>query len=490
MDGFNLSQYCPELFEDETLYSWISRWAYDSPYPSIGGFLKVLLGTRHKQLDSMFPSYVSTLANISSISEEELINQHSVIPYFRSFCGNSLFQAILTDIYAGNTKTVHSKMSITAGRINDTKMLNYCHLCVENDIEKYGIAYWHVQHQLPGVSACVQHGQKLKEINKGRRRAIKPPQETSEDNFKQASSVELKLAKFSYELLFKDISKFDGEKLSSIYRHKLHELGMTSPCLTIHQAEVRKALEDYWMSLPHVDAIDHIFELGGGHTYPSCLFYHAKAHHHPLKHLLMIGMLFESFDELVVFSKNIQPTDLTTEEDLVSLEYEPEKVKIALLELINGNSLRHASSVSGLSVIKVKQIAIVNGIYVNRREQQIFSKDRQVIFKKLSLGYSTEHIAEEMNCSVGSVEQILSQHPELLPQRKKIRFIQRRQFHRAKLISTLKSNNTKTRSALQKKVRASYTWLFKHDNEWLYKNLPKRQKSQYWPKKPKGSDID
>lgn len=490
MDWLRMSQYCPKLFEDETLYSWVSRWVYDSPYPSIGGLLKNLLGTRNKQLDSTFPSYVTALANASGIDAEQLINQHTIVPYFSHFCDEALFQTVLTDIYAGNTQTTYSRMSITAGRTNDSKTLNYCPQCLVNDIEKFGIAYWHVKHQLPGVSACVEHGVQLKDVKKRRRATIKAPQTPSIENFEWASPEGLKLARLSLELLNGNLPHIYGEELAFIYRHKLLTRGMASKCLNIHQAELRQALENHWQLLRYDNSIAHILELGDGHTYPACLFYQSKANHHPLKHLLMIGMLFESFDEFISFSKNIPGERTGLDLSSVVLEYEPEKVKVALRELTIGTSLRHASQLSGLSVIKVKQIAVVNGIYVHRREQRLFSKERQVILNNLKRGFSTQQIAEEMDCSVASVEQILSQHPELVSIRKKKRFSHMRRYHRAKLVLAIKSKLAKTRGALQKTVRASYTWLFKHDKEWLYSKLPNRQKHKYWPRKSKGKTND
>jgi hypothetical protein len=306
MDAQDLLNHCPELFDDETLYSWVSRWVYDSPYHSIAACIEILIGSKNKKLDSMFPSFISRLADISNIKSEELINKHTIIPYFQSFCEKGLFQTVLNDIYEGDTKSVCPKLSTISGHVYDNKTHNYCPKCVESDVEKYGIAYWHVQHQLPGVSACIRHEQQLKEINRCRRTLIKPPQVVSNESFKPVGSKALKLAKFSSELLTKDISHLDGKELSSIYRYKLLEIGIGSLSQIPKQKEAHQVFKKYWKSILHVDEINLIFTLGKTNPYPACLFIHAKSHHCPLKHLLMIGMLFESLDEFVVFGEKIK----------------------------------------------------------------------------------------------------------------------------------------------------------------------------------------
>ncbi|PKH04766.1 TnsD family Tn7-like transposition protein [Moritella sp. Urea-trap-13] len=490
MNKINLAQYCPKLFIDETLHSWLIRWAYESPYPSVGELLKHLLGTRNKQLDSIFPSYIENLVYQSSMSEDQLITAHTVVPYFSHFCGEKLYQEILQDMHRGDTQAIYSKMSLTASRINTTSYLNYCPRCVEEDVEQYGIAYWHVSHQIPGVLSCVKHKLQLKGLHKLRRGMIKPPQYVVKYDFIDASSEALKLARLSLKILSRKKPLFEGYRMSLIYRTRLREMGMASTSFNVHQTELRAALEEYWQPILTDETIAIIFDLGDKRTYPACMFYHSAAHHHPLKHILMIGMLFHSIEELLEFNYDLVNTYIAIANPALKESYKPQEVKLALKELKAGCSLRHSSKISGLSVAKVKQIAISNGIEIKRREQSIFEKDRNLIIEKLSEGFSTTAISEFMHLSIPAVEQILSQHPEIVVRRKELRFLHSRSLHRANLIQALKRNSTGTRHDLQKEARNSYTWLFRYDQKWLYGKLPERQDYKYWPRKTKGTHDD
>ena len=40
---------------------------------------------------------------------------------------------------------------------HQTKFLRFCPLCLEEDRNQYGEAYWHLHHQIPGVLVCLKH---------------------------------------------------------------------------------------------------------------------------------------------------------------------------------------------------------------------------------------------------------------------------------------------------------------------------------------------
>ena len=41
---------------------------------------------------------------------------------------------------------------------HQTKFIRFCPLCLEEDRNQYGEAYWHRHHQIPGVLVCLKHG--------------------------------------------------------------------------------------------------------------------------------------------------------------------------------------------------------------------------------------------------------------------------------------------------------------------------------------------
>jgi transposase len=203
------------------------------------------------------------------------------------------------------------------------------------------------------------------------------------------------------------------------------------------------------------------------------MFYHA-ANHHPLKHLLMIGFLFNDFKHFLLTYKNaknlenlnISPANANTSKEIS----DGKKHMVELLR--QGHSLRQTAKMTGKSIGHIKKIALSHQIFVKIRPKKIYKGEIRTIWRKLYIGHSTQKIAKQFSISVGAVEQILSAHPYLAQLRTKIRFFNMRKMHREQLESFLINNPTATRNQIRLNVNASYLWLFKNDHCWLYENLP------------------
>jgi hypothetical protein len=202
--------------------------------------------------------------------------------------------------------------------------------------------------------------------------------------------------------------------------------------------------------------------------YPQCLFYSPNSNHHPLKHLLMIGFLYgewNSFVDDTSFDHSIDEKQVPAPRANVSDNEMSDCC--ALYDLDNQSSLRAVSRQYSVSVTRARSIALQNGIKIKRRTQFICEDVRRNIWRQLHVGLPTKDIAERSSVSICAVEQILTAHPELLGLRKKIRFFNARTYHRQKLAYIIEKYPRLSRSALRKKVSASYMWLFKSDKPWL-----------------------
>ncbi len=477
---WSVSDFCPEILPDETVYSLLERWLEAIPVSSINEKVRLLLGSSNKQLDATLPSFLTAVAELSGENLSNLMQSHSIIPYFRNFCDKATYQTLLDDISHGDTHTSYSRMSLIAGRVVSAPELRFCPVCIEEDIKQYGISYWHVMHQLPGVTACLKHGVVLHSYQRQRRVLVKPPQSSVGYKAQPATEVALKLAEMSLEFLKAPVCVEDSGTMAQLYTRRLNELGLASGEHYVHQSELRVALESYWKEVLHEPCIAQIFALGKQNAFPSTLFYAREAHFHPLKHLLLIAFLFENTKAFNEYS-NSEP-DPYIKGTNIPKPFKPTEVEMALNALRQGCSLRAASRQSGLSVGKVKQLAISNHINIDRRESQLFALHREKIIGALEAGRKTADIAQMMDCSIGAVEKILGEHPEIKDAREKNMFNRKRTFARARLVMTMKvlGKEALTRNDIKREASASYTWLYKHDKEWLYETLPERQPSRYW----------
>ncbi|KJG05904.1 hypothetical protein UB33_11090 [Photobacterium angustum] len=470
--------FSPELFDDESLYSWLARWGLRSGMPSNRVALKHLIGDGYRQLTSLLPSYAEPLSRLSHQPVVELIGKHTAIGYFRLFTDISVFEQVVADMVSGDTHSVYARLSIVANRVVEPTDIRFCPICAARDYKYHGVTIWHMEHQLPGVVACAHHRVLLCSMVRTRSRLLLPPQTDKTTHLSIAPLAAVRLAQLSTELLYSNMKALDSGKVAYCYRVRLAEKGYASIGLKVRQDAWRKELENYWLPVLKEPSIKSVFDLGNGLQFPSCMVRGIAAQHHPLKHLLMIGALFNSVSEFANYYQTADAIHKKLNElhkrkpnkskDLAELDYQQQ----VLFQLHNGKSLRQVTQTLGGSVTTVKRIALRHGIEINRRAQKLFEAQRCAIRQLLVIGKSTQDIAKAIGCSVGAVEQELGAYPELKELRRKIRFYRKRGEHRTNLLQTIEDLEVPTRKQVQTVARASYTWLFKHDKEWLYEHLP------------------
>ena len=150
----------PTPYPDELLYSLIARYHVRSGNKSFRQTHEELLETVELQPDKIvLPNnlnfLVSQLPQGSQLTVESLIKRNTLYPFFRSF---------LTPIEIYSFKDLLRTKSSTsisqAAKISDkerNRVLKFCPKCCADDLRKYGEAYWHRQHQIPGMLVCLKH---------------------------------------------------------------------------------------------------------------------------------------------------------------------------------------------------------------------------------------------------------------------------------------------------------------------------------------------
>lgn len=153
--------YFPELYEDELVYSWFARY-FAHMYPSYTNALEDLLENRNIRTDVEFINRLSedTKAVISKrISMERLILDYTMFPYYR-FSGNERLTHALKSMSEG--EDVHKLLPISKGSVAHVHYLKYCPLCVLEERNAYGEAYWTRDAVMRNINICVKHKCRLK----------------------------------------------------------------------------------------------------------------------------------------------------------------------------------------------------------------------------------------------------------------------------------------------------------------------------------------
>lgn len=74
--------------------------------------------------------------------------------YFNPGCEKSLFSSLLSNNSSGAARAAQ----LVCFRESNRLSIKFCPECASSDISVFGVSYWHLIHQIPGLETCPFHG--------------------------------------------------------------------------------------------------------------------------------------------------------------------------------------------------------------------------------------------------------------------------------------------------------------------------------------------
>ena len=151
----------PTPYPDELLYSIIARYHIRSGNISPKITLQELFGSTtiiatpdlpsslnylSKQIQHLFPSSVT-----------DLIDRYTLYPFYRPFLPPQRDRLIQKSMKANIGQNIHTRAGIMASAIATPRYFCFCPQCNTEDLDRYGEIYWHRLHQITGVIICPEH---------------------------------------------------------------------------------------------------------------------------------------------------------------------------------------------------------------------------------------------------------------------------------------------------------------------------------------------
>lgn len=151
--------YLPEIYPDELVYSWLARYYVKTGYIRHSFISEELFECKTTKpsiefINQYAPNVYQDI--IKKISMEELIEKHTMFPYYGRFLPLKKRIKAFKSLKRMNTN-INNLLPIPKKKDNTKRYLKYCPICVENDRKKYGETYWHRIHQLRGIAICSKH---------------------------------------------------------------------------------------------------------------------------------------------------------------------------------------------------------------------------------------------------------------------------------------------------------------------------------------------
>ena len=156
----------PTPYPGETLYSIFCRYWQKSGRPSFR-VLSEELFSRRIALNTYMPQgigiFTQKLPLETGLTPDFFIKNMTAFPYFAPFLSSTKTAAYLEYLNRPHPSEKSDFFALGIGKLRQPKNLHlrFCDGCREDDINRFGEAYWHRAHQMAGVLMCHKHKRPL-----------------------------------------------------------------------------------------------------------------------------------------------------------------------------------------------------------------------------------------------------------------------------------------------------------------------------------------
>lgn len=477
----------PVLHPDQTLYSWCAHaHAVNAGICAIATSMQ-LFGKPYAALSHDFPSCLDVLVarnDCASLDADNLALRHSLLGYFLPLQSAGASREFLSAVRGRGLPSIKMRLGITASRVGGHHPLKGCASCVDQDLAEFGYPYWHLAHQFPSAMACTRHARTLfiawDPVTPVHRRDWLMPLgglewqkiEIPVHGDRQLSQL-LRLSEFSIQLANSQPGSFDPRLLSKCYQRALrcHGFATANGSLRLRSLidETRhryRGIED----IPGFEALRAVTP-----DWPGLLGTVARKSPrsaHPLKHLLLVALLFETWNDF------IEAYGRATNDDVVDGAIpEEERHTFFIDEFKNlvigrGLSISAAAVQLKISTVTATQMARREGIPFRSKPKRIKGKLLQRILGLLRRGTATRAVCEATGVSVPAINRLLAADWDLKQCWSTSAMLKRRDDTRLAFQAAVNKCHDPSVKAIRRIPGNGYMWLYRHDREWLSAKIP------------------
>lgn len=143
----------PKVLPDESLFSRICRYLAMCELP-LEQVLVKLVGDGRTSIHPYLTSNLHIMDQFTEESAEVLLSNQTLRPLFSYYLPQ--YRTVIEDVSA-NSNDILRASQLSTFRDKERLSLKYCPLCAKDDVYDFGVAYWHLIHQVPGLEACPVH---------------------------------------------------------------------------------------------------------------------------------------------------------------------------------------------------------------------------------------------------------------------------------------------------------------------------------------------
>ena len=489
MVGSQLSQQLIlTLLPDETLYSFASRFHFLSGSPTPARTGRLLFGNPRAGVNHDFTGNIDYVARQLQLPDSRLAAlRHTVLPIYFPFYSQLHCENWIARLLAGSPSSMKAELGLLASRFEASHPLKACAHCAESDTTCCGTSYWHVEHQLPGVSACRIHQLPLMhtsyKISGQDRFAWLMPNDAQlhPSAVSHVSEVALSFADVATRLWNLPIDfEFDQHILRRTYIDAADKVGLwdarrqkydlSAFRLAISEVVERSGIAAYepWLSNNR----------GGELLVPRFVRMLQTAEprqtRHPLNHIILILALFNDWPSFWAAYKCTSAHPFydigTLIEDKSHGSERPttDPARVNFITMVrSGRSATAAAQLAGVSTATAIAWLAQNGIAVKPKPKILLPELRKQAFLKLQRGQAKEHVAKSVGVSIQTITRLLFSEPGLHDSWQNARFSAAQAKARKEWSSAMQSCPDAASNEWRLLAPTAYAWLYRNDRVWL-----------------------
>ncbi|MCT4605732.1 MAG: TnsD family transposase [Marinisporobacter sp.] len=492
--------------EDELLYGAIARYHYYIGNIDYKDTLRELFG-RDSVIPSLYlPCNLEHLAKQlgKRYTSDYLIKNHTLFPFYSPFLPKERRNTLINTMKFEDGQGIYTRLGMVAGGICKKEGIYYCPLCSQKELKEYGEAYIHRTHQVQGVFVCPEHEVKLKKykIDKTKTSRIefirldeKLLELDIESNERKGIDKELvKIAQAARYLLNKDLSAFDKESVAKKYKELLDKKGFLSVNKTIQQKKLYNTFV-WFYGKELLSKLESDIDQDDEYNWLKVISRNSKRTVHPIRHILFINFLTEDIKHFFkAKEEGYSPFGEGPWPCLNPVAEHYKKDVVTNLKITADYKTR----------LPVGTFSCTCGFVYSRKGPDQFKEDRYRVGRIKAFGhvwgnklkaylkeekYGLRELARLMKCDPKTIKKFdkklgrnYFQGYKTTVKEVKDSKNQGRQIdiqaYKDKIISTIREQPSLSRTQIRRLCQKEYSYLYSHEKEWLFSNLPKNMNKQ------------
>lgn len=483
----------------ETLFSLVSRHHYFWGHTLAARTCEQFFGYRRAGSQHDLPSRLSHFVTRTGEcfgNVEKVAKEHTLLAYYAAFISADELENAIACMAGDSVAHLKLRLGILTSRFRANHPLKACAACMAEDRAAFGWAYWHVDHQYPGVWICQKHDESLRESTL-KATGVERFQWhlPSEEHFREwptekriaikGAQVELQsLSRQVLDLVSQaSVQNIDTSRLHEVYRAELVRRQWVSSGGSFRMPVISASFLDHvkhLRAIPELEALpttadEAAIQLGR-------LLRPPRSGTHPLRHMMLINWLFGSADVFwqAQASALTPPVALPTtifsaDQKSNNSNNDPRREQLIGLLTVQKQSARMVARAIGIDVGTAMSWAAQAGLSISRRPKKLVAELRQRTIAELQNGIDKAVVAANAQVSVVTITKLLLSEVGLHAAWRQALEQRARATAREVWVQLLQTHfgvGTKFLRALEP---AAYAWLYRNDRAWLDSHKPDQQ---------------